>query len=612
MRLNPAFDGLLGPEATKRWREVADELLGRASLTAGAVMDAFGTLATAQGRVLAPLPRDARVRAGDDQLSCSAVLFHLAYTGQAVAEDLRALRAIPPAGTALETALRVTEAPRGEPPGPVPELERFFTAASDPSQEAAVFAARQAPGLVVEGPPGTGKSQTIVNMVADAIGRKKSVLIVCQKQAALDVVHKRLVAEGLGHRVGMITDVKPDRERIVRSVREQLEEIWAASGGGDAAWRRRREVAAARIEALEQELDRYHALLHKLDDGTGLTYRALLGELIRLECGDPPPVDAPALRPRLRPLAIADVVRIEEACGPLAPYWLPAKYEDSPLADLEAFDPDPGAVAEFRGLFDAFVRAEAERASVLDRVPRALEITEPAPFAAWLCDHAEAFRRLAGAERERLARWLPLLPLGEGEGRAEALLGELAEVESGLRDTRGPDAATRTRHVLIGLGDEAVRQWLALAEELAAPAGLLGVLSPQRWAKKWQIARLFRAHGLADASDDLDAFVQETAGELRRRPWRRRLRAVWEQLDPAAVALDRWANDRLAELVRTLLEQRGARPGRPASRLSTTGAPAAGRAAPDAGGVRRLRGPGRAGSGPRGGSRRKPGRAGPA
>lgn len=46
--------------------------------------------------------------------------------------------------------------------------------------------------IVIYGPPGTGKSQTIVNIITDAISKKKRVLVVSQKKAALDVVYSRL------------------------------------------------------------------------------------------------------------------------------------------------------------------------------------------------------------------------------------------------------------------------------------------------------------------------------------------------------------------------------------------------------------------------------------
>ena len=46
--------------------------------------------------------------------------------------------------------------------------------------------------LVVNGPPGTGKSQTITSLIADAIMKDKNVLMVSEKKTALDVVYSRL------------------------------------------------------------------------------------------------------------------------------------------------------------------------------------------------------------------------------------------------------------------------------------------------------------------------------------------------------------------------------------------------------------------------------------
>lgn len=550
VRLNPAFETMLGAEGVRKWAEARDQVLG-GPLSARSVMDAFGMLVPAREGTLVPLPgRDARPN-GDHELRCSAVLFHLAYTGQAIAEDLRALRARPPLGTALDTALRVSEAPSREPLVRPPERERFFTAPSDPSQERAVFDARRAPGIVVEGPPGTGKSQTIVNMVADAIGRKQTLLIVCQKQAALEVVHKRLVAEGLEHRVVLVHDVNRDRESVIRAVRSQ-EEALRETPEGFSPWRQRREQAAARIEALEGELDRHHQLLHRPDEATGLSYRALLGELIHLEASAPAPVDAPALRALLGPLTPAELAGVEEACGPLATYWLPAKYEESPLSVLLPFEADPGTAAALRTALDAFVAAEAERMRVVEATPEALETDDPAALAAWLEPAAAAFAALSPEERARLARWLPLLPVAAETSRADALLAELTEIDRSLAATRETGPATRTRHVLVDVGDPELAEWTALARELAAPAGFFAFLSPTRWTKRRRLAALFRAHDLSNAAADLPAFLTAADSEARRRPSRRRLRAAWTELEPDASSLDHWSHDRQVELARTL------------------------------------------------------------
>ena len=52
--------------------------------------------------------------------------------------------------------------------------------------------------LVIQGPPGTGKSQTITNLIAEALGKGRTVLFVAEKLAALEVVKRRLDAAGLG------------------------------------------------------------------------------------------------------------------------------------------------------------------------------------------------------------------------------------------------------------------------------------------------------------------------------------------------------------------------------------------------------------------------------
>jgi superfamily I DNA and/or RNA helicase len=70
---------------------------------------------------------------------------------------------------------------------------------ADPSQIAAIEDVKSGCNLVVEGPPGTGKSQTITNIIAELLALGKSVLFVSEKMAALEVVKERLDKVGLGH-----------------------------------------------------------------------------------------------------------------------------------------------------------------------------------------------------------------------------------------------------------------------------------------------------------------------------------------------------------------------------------------------------------------------------
>lgn len=531
VRLNPALESLLGPEPCKHWRKAADELLGRSSIRAADVMDAFGMLATARGRALGALPpTSVEVVPYQDELACAAVLFHVTFMGQAIGEDLRQLKTLPPSGTGLETALRLRETGEAAPLEATPELQRYFTVASDPSQEAAVLQARQSPGLLVEGPPGTGKSQTIVNMVADAIGRQRSLLIVCQKHAALEVVHKRLVAEGLGQRIVMLNDVNRDREPVIRSIREQLEALFL-DGDSAQAWARQRERLAARIEALEGELDRFHQSLHRQDEATGLSYRRLLGELIELEKG-PAPLDFPALRQRLASLDITSLTRLEENCAPLIRLWLPARYEGSPLAQLRPFATDQATLQAFIDSLRGFGEAENARQKALEEHPASFEVDDPTPYRTWLAGHVGTLLNLKEEQRQRLAHWLPLFRGNEpGQPvRGDALLAELEQLAQQLRQLGTDHYAPLLSPALGALEEKALERFQSHARQVLEARSWLARINPLRLLRRSRLRGFLQAHG--EAADDarLAALLAATGLERQWRPLRRQLARLHQAL----------------------------------------------------------------------------------
>ncbi|MFN8393248.1 MAG: AAA domain-containing protein [Bacteroidia bacterium] len=107
------------------------------------------------------------------------------------------------------------------------EEERFFVEAVDQSQEDALLHVRSGESVVVHGPPGTGKSQVIVNLVSDALARGQRVLVCSQKRAALDVVHQRLGEAGLARFAALVHDFRADRNKIFARIRKQIDEIEA-------------------------------------------------------------------------------------------------------------------------------------------------------------------------------------------------------------------------------------------------------------------------------------------------------------------------------------------------------------------------------------------------
>ena len=86
---------------------------------------------------------------------------------------------------------------------------------ADESQFSSILDVVNGKDLVISGPPGTGKSQTIANVISALMGKGKSVLFVAEKMAALDVVKKRLDDVGLGPFILELHSTKSHRKQVL-------------------------------------------------------------------------------------------------------------------------------------------------------------------------------------------------------------------------------------------------------------------------------------------------------------------------------------------------------------------------------------------------------------
>ncbi len=86
----------------------------------------------------------------------------------------------------------VEELHRPDKPLSIREDSLVYINALNSAQEAVLHAASTQNELVVEGPPGTGKSQTITSLITQFVDQGKTVLMVSEKKTALDVVYSRL------------------------------------------------------------------------------------------------------------------------------------------------------------------------------------------------------------------------------------------------------------------------------------------------------------------------------------------------------------------------------------------------------------------------------------
>jgi hypothetical protein len=225
-----------------------------------------------------------------------------------------------PAGRMLRTGASPSTTPT---PGP-PELDRYLITPTDVFQERAVWRARTPEGAVIHGPPGTGKSQVIVNIVADHLAREKTVLVVCQKKAALDVVSSRLKAAGLADLVLQVDDAEGDRRRVIETLRSQSESAPESVTA--------RTQTAARIDALEAEFEIYARALFQTRERWGINYQTILARIARIERCEPDVRPSPRLRELLLDTAHESLQVLVESVRVVRRLFIEAQIWQNPWA----------------------------------------------------------------------------------------------------------------------------------------------------------------------------------------------------------------------------------------------------------------------------------------
>jgi very-short-patch-repair endonuclease len=151
--------------------------------------------------------------------------------------------------------------------------ELFMPLNADSSQVVAVHASGQAGDFVLEGPPGTGKSETIGNIIAHNLALGRRVLFVSEKMAALEVVYRRLRDKGLGD---FCLELHSNRANK-RDVINQLGHSWTArQKKSSAQWTEQ----ADKLGQLRDELNGLVRARHR-PASTGVSPRQAIGRVVR-------------------------------------------------------------------------------------------------------------------------------------------------------------------------------------------------------------------------------------------------------------------------------------------------------------------------------------------
>jgi very-short-patch-repair endonuclease len=146
----------------------------------------------------------------------------------------------------------------------VPEEPVLLPVPADASQLYAIEAASKGESFVLHGPPGTGKSQTITALIANALAQGKTVLFVAEKMAALEVVQKRLATIGLAPFCLELHSNKSKKKDVLEQLRVVTEVTKTETAEAYAS-------KSAQITKTRTELDEYATSLHKkLDCGMSL------------------------------------------------------------------------------------------------------------------------------------------------------------------------------------------------------------------------------------------------------------------------------------------------------------------------------------------------------
>ncbi len=220
------------------------------------------------------------------QIREAAVLGNFAFQKMAMVRDLQEgsehlVSSDLIAALAGDTDAKQTIGAKPQNPDPkefdtVPPQSEFLILDADSSQQSAIAAVLAGQSAVIHGPPGTGKSQTIANLIASLAAAGKRVLFVAEKRAALQVVLKRLQQVGLDKIAIDLHGADVSPKRVMEQVGAALSTV--------------RQAIPVDCDRMHQQyverrnrLNRHVESLHRRRKPSGMSVYELQGILLRLQ-----------------------------------------------------------------------------------------------------------------------------------------------------------------------------------------------------------------------------------------------------------------------------------------------------------------------------------------
>ena len=151
---------------------------------------------------------------------------------------------------------------------------------ADSSQIQAILDAEKGESFILDGPPGTGKSQTIANMIVNFLYHGKKVLFVAEKEVALDVVKRRLDDLMLGQFTLELANIQTPKSQVLDTYSHLL-------AMGPLAEDEKFDSLAENIEKNRSALNEKISALHDKGEFFLSPYEAILIYLKNEEAGEP-------------------------------------------------------------------------------------------------------------------------------------------------------------------------------------------------------------------------------------------------------------------------------------------------------------------------------------
>jgi very-short-patch-repair endonuclease len=316
---------------------------------------------------------------------------------------------------------------------------------ADSTQRAAIVAAREGRSFVLDGPPGTGKSQTIANIIAELMAMGKSVLFVSEKAAALEVVQTRLEASGLGSFLLPLHSQKVSRKDFAGFLGKGL-------GERAKAGKRLPTAQINRLKESQKQLSAYANALNEIREPLDLSLFRAIG--LHSELADVPVAPLPMTGVTLE-LTSAEKLGIEDNAALLARSWTQVEFPESfPWRDLRDTEI---AVSRRIEITEKLISA---RDTLFEAHRRALAIAEETglPYQASLPSISFLAQLIELTSESRFMvnpEWLTSETWAEDRARIISLLSRIESLQNEMRAVEAavPDWTSKSATAIVELNN---------------------------------------------------------------------------------------------------------------------------------------------------------------